>query len=386
MKQLPADDTPAAASEDATVYVAFELSKAKWQLGIVMPGSQKMSRYTVRGGDSAAVAMRLAAVRESAAARGFDPIRIVSCYEAGYDGFWLHRWLERQGVVNFVLDPSSIEVNRRKRRSKTDRIDLDKLMRVLTAHCRGEPRVCSVARPPSVAEEDAKRRHRERERLIKERGAHINRIKALLHGQGIRDASPLGRRFRAGLAKLRTGDGHGVPPALLAEIEREHARLLLVVEQLAAIAADTRARTQSGAEPGAAQAAQLMRLKALGPVFSQVLAGEVFYRRFANRRQVGSFIGLTGTPYDSGQSHREQGISKAGNRRARAAMIELAWLWLRHQPDSALTQWFRRRVGATKGGGRKTAIVALARKLAIALWRFLETGLVPTGARLRDAA
>lgn len=379
-------DTSACA-DDATVFVVFELSKAKWHLGIVLPGSRKMSRYTVTGGDTAAVAARLAAARAKATAGGSRPVRIVSAYEAGYDGFWLHRWLAQEGVVNHVLDPASIQVNRRARRAKTDRLDLEQLMRVLLAYLRGEPRVCSVARVPSVEEEDARRRHRERERAVRERGAHVNRIRALLHGQGIRDVNPLRRDFLARLGKLHTGDGRALAPALLAEITREHARLRLLVEQIGAVEAESRAAVDAAA-PGtaAAKVRRLTQLKSIADASAQVLVGEVFYRRFANRREVGGYLGLAGTPYDSGQSRREQGISKAGNPRARAVAIELAWLWLRYQPDSALSQWFSRRVGDLGGRIRKIAIVALARKLMIALWRFLEEGLVPDGAVLRPPA
>lgn len=386
MMKSPTVDTPAAPCEHATMYVAFELSKAKWKIGIVLPGSQKMSRFTLAGGDTAALAELLTRKRGEAAARCGRPVRAVSCYEAGYDGFWLHRWLGRQGVESRVLDPASIEVERRQRRVKTDRIDLEKLMRVLLALCRGEPRVCSVARPPSVGEEDAKRPHRERARLIKERGAHINRIKALLHGQGIRDVKPLARGFLNALGAARTGDGHGVPPALAGEIAREHARLVLLVEQVAAVETEIRATLQTAsAGSTAAKTLQLMTLKSIGAASAQLLANEVYYRDFANRRQLGSFIGLTGTPYDSGQARREQGISKAGNPRARAALIELAWFWLVHQPQSDLTRWFKTRVGTLKGRVRKIAIVAVARKLAVALWRYLETGVVPGGAVLKAA-
>jgi transposase len=376
-----------ACSHDATVFVAFELSKAKWRLGIVLPGSAKMRRYTVAGGDTAAVAALLAWVRAKASAGGTRAVSIVSCYEAGYDGFWLHRWLEQEGVINHVLDAASIQVDRRARRAKTDRLDLEQLMRVLLAYCRGEPRVCSVARVPSLAQEDDRRLHRERERLICERGGHTNRIKALLHGQGIRDVKPLGARFLAGLEALVTGDGHALGPALLAEIRREHARLTLVVEQIATLEAQIAALAQTAPpQSTAAKAVRLTQLKSIGQASAQVLVNEVFYRSFDNRRQVGSYVGLAGTPFDSGQSRREQGISKAGNARARTVAIELAWLWLRHQPDSALSQWFRRRVGALGGRIRKISIVALARKLIIALWRFLEHGVIPTGALLRVPA
>ena len=391
MDSLDRIDAPAALAEDATVFVAFELSKAKWKLGIVTPEARKLSRYTIAGGDVAAVAARIAAARTRAARAkdlpGGRPVRVVSLYEAGYDGFWLHRWLVAQGVVNHVVDPASIEVNRRARRAKTDRLDLDQLMRTLLAYYRGEPRVCSMARVPSIAQEAARRRTRERARLVKERGAHVNRIKALLHGQGVRDVQPVRAGFVARLAELRTGDGHALPPALVAEIAREHARLRLIIDQILAVEAESQAVeavAPAGTPP--AKVRQLTQLVSIGATSARLLVNEVFYRRFDNRRQLGGYLGLTGTPYDSGSSRREQGIAKSGNARARTVAVELAWLWLRHQPDSALSQWFRERVGILKGGVRKTAIVALARKLMIALWRFVETGLVPSGARLRAPA
>jgi len=383
---LDRTDAPAAAAEHGTVFVAFELSKAKWQLGIVLPGSAKMSRFVIAGGDTAALTARLDWARAKAAGRQGRAVRLVSCYEAGYEGFWLHRWLVARGVVNHVLDPASIQVNRRLRRVKTDRLDLEQLMRVLLAHCRGEPRVCSVVRVPSVAEEDAKRVSRERQRLLQERGAHVNRIKALLHAQGVDEASPLRPDFAAHLEELRGPDGAPLPPHLGEELRREHRRLLLVAEQIAAIETAQGAAIKAAA-PGtpAAKIAQLMQLKSLGQSGAPVLVDEVFYRAFDNRRQVGSYFGLTGTPFDSGERRREQGISKAGNARARTMAIELAWLWLRHQPDSALSRWYRDRVGTLKGRIRRITIVALARKLMVALWRYLETGLVPRGATLRAA-
>jgi transposase len=282
-----------------------------------------------------------------------------------------------------LVASSSIEVNRRARRAKTDRIDLEKLMRAFLAHLRGEPRVCSIVHVPTVEDEDRKRRSREREHLIKERTAHINRIKGLLHGQGIRDVQPLARSFIERLAKLRTGDGRLLPVRLKEEIAREHARLRLVAGQLAELEAKSRAELRA-AQPGSPEARimQLIDLKGIGPVGGQELVNEVFYRDFNNRRQVGSYFGLTGTPYDSGERSREQGISKAGNRRARELAIELAWLWTVHQPDSALTRWFRERVRDLKGRIRRIAVVALARKLMVALWRYLTTGVIPTGALL----
>jgi transposase len=381
MTYLSCPDAPAA-SEYATVHVAWELSKADWKLGVLLPGAQQMSRFTVKGGDLAAVSARLAAARAKAAKSGL-PVRILSCYEAGFEGHWLHRWLEGQGVVSHEVDPSSIEVNRRARRAKTDRIDLARIMRAFLAHLRGEPLACSIVHVPNPEEEDDKRPSRERERLLKERTAHTNRIKALLHAQGIRDVKPLARDFLARLKNARTGDGRALPPRLAAEIAREHERLTIVAEQIAAIEAESRAECHKAA-PGSstAKVVQLARLKGLGITDGRVLVKEAFYRRFANRRQVGACVGLTGTPYSSGEEERDQGISKAGNRRARAAAMELAWRWVYWQPDSALTRWFKARVGDTKGRVRRIAIVALARKLMVALWRYLETGVVPDGAVL----
>jgi transposase len=385
VSNLDRTDAPTT-DEYATVYVAFELSKANWKLGVLLPGSQRLSRYTIAGGDLAALSARLADVRAKAGRSG-QSVRILSCYEAGYDGHWLHRWLTAQGVINHPIDPSSIEVARRARRAKTDRIDLERLMRAFLAHLRGEPRACSVLRVPSVEEEDRKRRNRERDRLKKEHTAHTNRIKSLLHAQGIRDAEPMRRGFLAGLEHVRTGDGRPLPPRLKAEIVREHERVCLVDKQLRELEAASKAELRA-AVPGsvARRMLQLLDLKSIGPVGAQVLVNEVFYRSFDNRRQVGSYFGLTGMPYDSGESRREQGISKAGNWRARKLAVELAWLWVRNQPDSDLTRWYRERVGGLKGRIRRIAIVALARKLMVALWRYLETGLVPAGAALRSSS
>jgi len=386
MKSSQHADAPAAGTECGTLYVAFELGKATWKLGIVVSGSSRLSQYVVDGGDIEAAWQLIGKAQEKAQKRLGQPVRIVSCYEAGYDGFWLHRELEARGVANRVIDPASIQVNRRARRAKTDRLDLEHLIRVLMRHEGGEPRVCSVVRPPSVAQEDARRPWRERDRLIKERTAHVNRIKGLLHGQGVRELQPRHKDFLEQLATARTGDDRALPPHLLEEIRREHERLELVQKQIVRLEAQAKA-ARAAAEEGtmAAKINQLIELKSLGPVGAQLLVGEVFWRDFQNRRQVGAYFGLTGTPYDSGQSAREQGISKAGNSRAREMAVELSWLWQRNQPDSALSRWFMERVGSHKGRIRRIAIVALARKLMVALWRFLEHGLVPEGAVLRAA-
>jgi transposase len=377
-------DTPASA-EYATVHLVLELSKAKWKLGLLVPGSQRLSRYTIDGGDVTALAQRLAQARAKASRTG-KAVRIVSCYEAGFDAHWLHRWLTAQGVTNYEIDPASIAVNRRARRAKTDRIDLDQLMRTLLAYLRGEPRVCSIVHVPTVEDEDRKRRNRERDYLIDERTAHTNRIKGLLHAQGIRNAMPLKPGFIASLDSMRTGDGRPLPKRLKAELVREHERLCLINRQINEVEAESRAELRA-AKSGSSEAKTVMlaQIRGIGMVGGQKLVNEVFYRAFDNRRQVGSYVGLTGTPYNSGSREREQGISKSGNARARKVAIELAWLWLRHQPGSALSRWFHERVGNLKGRPRRVAIVALARKLMVALWRYLAIGLVPTGAVLRPS-
>lgn len=382
MTKLDRTDTPATV-DYATVHVVFELSMATWRLGMMLPDSPKMSRCAIDGGDLQALERRLAHARAKAEYSG-KPVRIISCYEAGLDGHWLHRWLTERGVINYEVDPSSIEVSRRARRAKTDNIDLDKLMRTLLAYLRGEPRVCSMLHVPTAEEEDRKRQTRERDRLLKERTAHTNRIKGLLHGQGIRDVQPLKPGFVASLERMRTGDGRELPPRLKEEIEREHARLVLLDGQVRKLEAAMKAEL-SAAEPGSAAAkiTRLIDLRGIAHIGGSKLVNEVFYRSFDNRRQLGSYFGLTGTPYDSGESRREQGISKSGNPRAREIAVELSWLWLRHQSGSELSRWFRERVGDLKGRPRRIAIVALARKLMVALWRYLTTGLVPAGAVLR---
>jgi transposase len=379
-------DTPAACAKHDTMFVAFELGKTKWELGIVVPGSGKLSQHVVAGGDAKAALRLIGKARQKVQRQAGGGVRVVSCYEAGYDGFWLHRWLAERGVENRVLDASSVQVNRRARRAKTDRLDLEQLMSALMRHDWGDRLACKVVHVPSVVQEDDRRPGRERDRLVKERVGHVNRIKGLLHGQGVRDVLPRARNFCAWLGEVRSGDGHGLPPHLVAELKREHGRLLLVEEQIAEIEAQAVATRQAAVPDSmASKINQLIELKSLGPVSSQTLVGEVFFRDFENRRQVGSYFGLTGTPFNSGGSRREQGIGKAGNPRARTTAIELAWLWRRHQPGSALSRWFEERVGDQKGRVRRIAIVALARKLMVALWRFLEHGLVPEGAILRAA-
>jgi len=376
-------ETLAAWPQHDTLFVAFELGKARWKLGLAVPGG-RLSRYTLEGGDAEEALRLIAKTRGKLERQLGRPVPVVSCYEAGYDGFWLHRWLVARGIDSRVLDPASIQVDRHKRRAKTDRLDLEQLVAAMMRHCWGDRFACKVVHVPSPEQEDDRRPSRERDRLVNERTQHINRLKGLLHGQGVRDALPRAKQFCAWLGAVRTGDGRLLPGHLLAELEREHARLMLVEAQIAEIENQAEAARQAvPAGSVGAKINQLIELKSLGPASSNTLAHEVFFRDFKNRRQVGSYFGMTGTPFDSASRQREQGISKAGNARARSAAVELAWRWRRYQPGSALSRWFEARVGHHKGRIRRIAIVALARKLMVALWRFLEHGVVPEGAILR---
>jgi transposase len=306
---------------------------------------------------------------------------VTLCYEAGYDGFWLARLLEPRGIECLVMEPASLQVNRRTRRVKTDRIDVENLLHTLIAWCRGERHVCSMVVIPSVDEEDLRRSHRERDRLVRERTAHINRIKGLLFAQGIRGINVKSRYKSLTPANLVTGDGRPLPERLGREIAREIQRLALVQEQLVEIEHE-RDRAPTPCAATERKRHDLLRLNGIGPTFSAILAREVYYRRFANRRQVASYIGFAPSAYDSGDGRRSQGISKAGNSLVRYSLIQAAWLWLRHQPNSALTQWFHHRTEGHSKRVRCIMIVALARKLAIALWRYVELGLIPEGATL----
>ena len=370
----------------STIFVAIELSQRSWLVTMHCPDKDKISRHKLEGGDHAGLLALIARLRERAARALAAVPAVVSCYEAGYDGFWLHRLLMAAGITNYVFDPASIAVDQRARRVKTDRIDGEKMLRTLMAYLRGEPRVVRIVRVPAPDQEDARRDTRERHRLTKEQTAHSNRIKALLRLLGMAVGNPRRRDWLTWLAAQRDWQGQAVPPRILTEIEREHARLMLVRKQLDAL---TQTPAPADLTPAAAEMAQrsdlLLRLKSLGPAFATTLTNEVFYKDFRNRREVASYFGLTPSPWKSGGIDLEQGISKAGNPRARCAAIEMAWLWLRHQPDSALTQWFRQRTLNASKRIKRIAIVALARKLIVALWRYLTTGLVPEGAVLKAA-
>ncbi len=364
----------------ATLFVALELSRPTWLVALHSPVLDKVSQHRLEGGDTKGLFDLITRKRMQAAEKLGRPVRVACCFEAGHDGFWLHRWLCSQGIENRVLDAASILVDRRARRAKTDRLDVAGLLRTLMALERGEMQVCRVVHVPSPEQEDARRRSRERARLVAERGQHTNRIKGLLMTQGIRDFEPTRRDWQARLEALRTPDDQPLAPCLRAELLRGCRRLRQVMEMLAEVEAEQKA-VAAAAEDGVA--ARLARLRGIGATFAAVLGDEVFFRDFRNGRQVGAYLGLAPSPWRSGLVDRDQGIAKSGNPRARHTAIELAWLWLRHQPGSALARWFHGRVAGAKGRMRRIMLVAMARKLTPALWRHVSTGTVPEGAVLK---
>jgi transposase len=377
-----------------TLYVAFELGKWAWLVGLFAPELGKgVSRHKIAGGDFKRVIDLLAHAR----ARLEQPqrsVRIVSIYEAGYEGAWLHRALLAAGVESRVIDAASMAVDRRARRVKTDRLDLERLMRELLALERGERSgVCRVVRVPSPEEEDVREQHRQRDFLVRQRTALANRMSGLLMARGVRGLSPRRPDFLPKMQAAVAGDGQQLLPGLQQALTLDYQRLQLIEQQIATIEADQvkslkvaeSSPPRSAAEASAANAARLTKLKGIGPIGGLVLSREVFYRHFSNRRQLASYFGFTPSPYYSGGSRTDQGISRAGNARARAIAVELAWFWLHHQPASALSCWFRDYVGHHQGRVRRIAIIALARKLMIALWRYLTTGLVPEGAVTKAA-
>ena len=375
------------APPSATIHLAIELSRSVWLVAARLPGVEKPSLHRIEGGDTAALLALAAALlalaaalRARVAARLGAAVGVACCFEAGRDGFWLHRLLTAEGLAAYVLEPTSILVSRRARRAKTDRLDALGLLRVLAAYLGGDRQACSMVRVPTPEQEDAKRPHREREDLVRERVRLENRIAALLATQGVRERPSL-RSWERDLAALRTGDGRPLPPHLRAELDRLRRRLVLTLELIREVEAERDAAL--AAEPQNAvgrKTAALCRIRGVGPNFAAVLTREVFYRAFDNRRQLASYVGLTPVPHQSGEADRDRRIGRAGNPRARTTLIQLAWLWLRYQPGSgALARWFHDRVGALRGRTRRIAIVAMARRLLIALWRYAETGLVPEG-------
>lgn len=364
----------------SALLLAFELGSVQWKLGFTRGLGQNPRRCTIEAGDLCALQEEVHRAKKHFGLP--EEAEVKSCYEAGRDGFWLHRCLVAQGIENVVVDSASIEVNRRAKRAKTDRLDLGKLLRMLARYHHGEEKVWRIVHVPSVEEEDQRHLHRQMLAFKAERTRHTNRIKGLLAGQGIRLA--VDGDFLQGLDRERLWDGTPLLPGLRARLEREYACYLDVDRQIQAMEAERRERIRTCEHPSDEQVQALLRLRGIGENSAWLFVKEFFaWRRFRNRREVGALAGLTPTPYQSGEESRDQGISKAGNRLIRAMAIEIAWSWLRHQPESALTLWYQERFGHGSKRLRKIGIVALARKLLIALWRYLETGEIPAGAQLK---
>ena len=375
---LPVPERTGIRADSATLFVSLELSRSTWVATSLAPGSKKMSKHTLVGGDAGKLLDLLARLKARAEQRIAAPVKVVAIHEVGLDGFWIHRLLEANGVESHVVDPASIAVPRRHRRAKTDAIDGETLLRTLMAWQRGEPRVCAMTVPPSPIEEDRRRISRERATLLRERIRHTNRIRGLLFGQGVTNYNPLHKKRREYLKELRTGDGRSLPAHLKAEILREIDRLELVLRQISEVEAERDEMLQPA--KASSPVALLMRLKGIGAEFATVLYLEGLFRHFENRRQLAAYAGLAPSPWKSGSIDHEQGISKTGNPRLRTTMVELAWMWVRYQPASALSCWFRQRVGSERGRMRRISIVALARELLIALSRYINHGEIPAGA------
>ena len=368
------------------IFVSLELSRRAWLITSLSPGGgEKMSKHSVPGSDVSGLLRRFAELRRKAAARTGQDFPIIVIQETGLDGFWIHRVLQSEGIESHVVDAASILTSRRRRRAKTDRIDGEILVRTLMAFKRGEPRVCSMVRAPTPEEEDRRRVSRERRTLVGERVRHANRIKGLLFAQGVFGYEPLRKGRRERLEALRTGDGRPLPVHLKAQIIRELDRLEVVLVQLKTVGAERDALLKQVTDAECSPPAMLMQLKGVGPETAAVLWSEGLFRQFDNRRQLAAYAGLAPTPWQSGSIDHEQGVSKAGNPRLRTTMVELAWLWLQNQPASALSLWFHERVRRLGGRMRKTTIVALARKLLIALWRYTIAGVVIEGAVMKPA-
>lgn len=369
-----------------SIYAAIELSKTTWLVAVLPYGSNRVKLRQIRGGDAAGLVALLENARVGAERLARASTKIVVCFEAGYDGFWLARFLMKHGIRTSVLDSTSFLVNRRSRRAKTDRLDAESMVQMFRSFDLGDKSVCREVRVPTPEEEDAKRLDRERLQLSTERTRHVNRIRALLNLHGIREVKALwGGDWRRWLKALRTADDRPLGRYLTAELTREFERLELVHQHIHALDRQLEDGLEDGTleVPHIEKVHRIAALKGIGKLSAILLVSEVFHRRFANRKSLASFLGLAPSPYASGTINHDQGISKAGNRFARRLLVELSWCWLRYQPESDLAKWYRSTFGAGAGRSRKIGIVALARKLAVAIWRFVEDGLVPAGAKLK---
>lgn len=387
-EQINIEQDQAVQTTLGAIFISMELSRSTWLITSLLPiGDEKMSKYSLPAGDVAGLMERFARLKDKAFMRSGRAYPIVVIQEAGLDGFWIHRVLAREGIESHVVDSASIATARRRRRVKTDRLDGELLLRTLLAFKQGEPRVCAMVRPPCPEEEDRRRIGRERKTLVTERIMLVNRIKGLLFCQGVTTFEPIKRDRRKQFEELRTSDGRPLPPNLRAEIIRMLDRIELLLEQIKTVEAvrDTTVAADAEEEALQVRAANLMRLKGVGPDFAEVLWAEGLCRHYDNRRQLASYAGLTPTPWQSGSISREQGVSKSGNPRLRTVMVQISWFWLLHQPQSALAKWFQERVKNNGGRRRKQAVIALARKLLIALWKFVRHGVEIEGAVLKAA-
>ena len=370
--------------QHSTLIAVVELSLATWLVGGMVPGIERDPLKKLVS-DEEALLRLLHRWRDEAVKAGRKITRMVVAFEAGRDGFWLARWLRAREIEAYVIHPTSIAVSREHRRAKTDRLDIALLKRSLLGWLRGEKKHCSMAAIPTLEQEDAKRTNREREQLVGKRTGVVNRMKAALVRLGIRGFNPKLRKAPQQLADLRTPEGGSIPPNTLAELQREMDHLHFINEQIKQIEGARLARLKQAPQHGSsAKVVELVQVNGIGIETADMLANEVFSRDLRDQRAVARYAGLTGSPDESGRRRREKGLAKAGNARVRRGMIQLAWRFLNHQKESALAQWYQASVAA--GKKRKTMIVALARKLLIALWRFVTTGEVPQGVALHTAS
>jgi transposase len=386
MKRNDLSRSLVAFEQNSTLVAVVELSLNSWLVAGLVPGlnRQPLKKVDTRQEGLLALVHRW---RDEAIRAGCAIERIVVAFEAGRDGLWLARWLRARGIEAYVIHPTSVPVSREHRRAKSDRLDTALLMRAVLGWLRGEPKHCSMVAIPSLAEEDARRPNREHEHLVGERTSIVNRLKATLVRLGIPGFNIKLRKAAETLKELRTPEGEALPPNTLAELLRDLARLQLVRTQIEAIEKERLERLRKAPQDGAHPMVLLLaKLLGVGVETADMLVHEALSRDLRDERAVGRYAGLTGSPDESGSKRREKGLAKAGNARVRRGMVQLAWRWLMFQKQSALAQWYRARIAGARKDVRKTLIVALARKLLIALWRYVTTGQAPIGAKLKPAA
>jgi transposase len=385
MKRNDLSRSLVAFDQNSTLVTVVELSLKTWLVAAVVPGLARQP-LKKQGSDPNALLGLLARWRDEAIEAGSKIERMVVAFEAGRDGFWLARWLRARGIESYVIHPTSVPVSREHRRAKSDRLDTALLMRAVLGWLRGEPKHCSMVAVPTLAEEDARRPNREHEHLVGERTRILNRLKATMVRHGIGTFNVKLRKACERLAGLRTPEGEPLPPNTLAELGRDLERLRLVRDQIKQLEKQRLQRLQRAPQEGAHPMLLLLaKVLGIGIETADLLVHEVLARDLRDERALGRYAGITGAPDESGSRRREKGLAKAGNARVRRGMIQLAWRWLMFQKDSALAQWYRKRTADARADVRKTMIVALARKLLIALWRYVTLGELPAGVKLRPA-